>query len=165
MTVRLLVLVPIAASVAVFLVSRLHAVIAAGALASTAALGLSAAATEATSSLAWGPKLELSVAATDFARAVVVLVPVIALPIVIYAAATETSGRIRLIALLTAFVGAMELLVLANDFLSLLIGWELVGALSWVLIAHEWREAAYRRRRTLSSQHAPPTSASTWPPA
>jgi NADH-quinone oxidoreductase subunit L len=148
MTLWLLVLVPTAAAVAVSLLSRHHIGIAAGGLASTVALALGAAATEATSSLRWGPRLEVTVAATDFARVAIVLVPVIAIPIVLYAAATETQGRIRLIALLTAFVGAMELLVLANDFLTLLIGWEVVGALSWILIAHEWREPANAQQAT-----------------
>ena len=41
-------------------------------------------------------------------------------------------------AVLLAFVGAMQLLVLANDFLTLLIAWELVGACSWGLISHKW---------------------------
>src|SRR5919106_1154711 len=120
----------------------INSAIAAAALASVVVVGIWAAATETTSVVSWGPRLELTVAATAFSRVMVVLVPVIALPIVLYAAATETTGRIRLIALLTAFVGAMELLVAANDFLTLLIGWELVGALSWVLIAHEWTEVS-----------------------
>lgn len=108
----------------------------------TVAFGSWAATTEATSVLSWGPRLNLTIAASDFGRVMVVLVPVIALPIVLYASATERTGRTRLIALLTVFVGAMELLVLANDLLTLLIGWELVGALSWILIAHDWRKIA-----------------------
>lgn len=112
------------------------------ALIATAGVGLWAAATEAAAVTSWGPRLALTLAAVDFARVMVVLVPVVAIPIVLYAAATETTGKARLVALLTAFVGAMELLVLAGDLLTLLIGWELVGALSWVLIAHEWRDAS-----------------------
>lgn len=142
MTIWLLVLLPFAGAVVVAFVARLATAIAAGALVSTAVLAVWAAATEAGSVMSWGPRLELTAAATDFARVMVVLVPVIALAIVLYAAATETIGRVRLIALLTAFVGAMELLVVANDLLTLLIGWELVGAFSWILIAHEWGEAA-----------------------
>lgn len=140
MMLWLLVLLPVVAAVVAGRVPRLARMIAAGALASTAALAGWAAAAEVTAAFSWGPRLELTVAATDFARVMAVLVPVIALPIVLYAAATETTGRVRLIAILTAFVGAMELLVVANDLLTLLIGWEVVGALSWVLIAHEWNE-------------------------
>ena len=141
MTTWLLVVLPLIAAVIAALVPRRALLIAAGALGTVAALGAWAAATEAASVVAWGPRLELTVAATGFARVMVVLVPVIALPIVLYAAATETAGRTRLIALLTAFVGAMELLVVADDLLTLLIGWELVGALSWILIGHGWGEA------------------------
>lgn len=141
MTPWLLVLVPVTAAAAAVLLRR-ASVLAAGGIAATAAIGVWSAATEATSTLSWGPTLELTVAATGFSRVMVVLVPVIALPIVVYAAATESGGRARLLALLTAFVGAMELLVLAADLLTLLIGWELVGALSWILIAHEWNDTA-----------------------
>jgi NADH-quinone oxidoreductase subunit L len=134
------VLIPVVAAGAVIFVPRLAIVSAASGLAATAALGLWAAMGEVTSALSWGPRLELTLAATDFARVMAVLVPLIALPIVVYASATETGARIRLLALLTAFVGAMELLVLADDLLTLLIGWELVGAFSWILIAHDWSD-------------------------
>lgn len=140
MTPWLLVLLPLGTAVVGGLVRPLTTVIATGGLAATAALGLWASAAQATSSVSWGPQLELTIAVTDFARVMAVLVPVIALPIVLYAAASDARGRTRLLALLTAFVGAMELLVIADDLLSLLIGWELVGALSWVLIAHDWGE-------------------------
>jgi NADH-quinone oxidoreductase subunit L len=142
MMLWLTVLIPLIAAGVVIFVPRLATAAAASGLASTAALALWAATGEATSALSWGPRLELTLAATGFARVMVVLVPLIALPIVVYASATERRARIRLLALLTAFVGAMELLVLANDFLTLLIGWELVGAFSWVLIAHDWGDAA-----------------------
>ncbi|MDQ3964346.1 MAG: NADH-quinone oxidoreductase subunit L [Actinomycetota bacterium] len=140
MTLWLLVAVPSAGALLAALAPRRATVIAAGTIAAVMAVGIWAAATEASSIVSWGPRLELTLAAAGFSRVMVVLVPVIALPIVLYAAATETTGRVRLIALLTVFVGAMELLVAANDLLTLLIGWELVGALSWVLIAHEWNE-------------------------
>ena len=42
--------------------------------------------------------------------------------------------------LLLAFVGAMLWLVTAADFITLLIGWELVGAASWALIGHRWTD-------------------------
>ncbi|MFN2490829.1 MAG: NADH-quinone oxidoreductase subunit L [Actinomycetota bacterium] len=140
MTLWLVVLLPILGAVVAARIPRLAQATAAAVIASTAALGVWAAVAAPTTVVSWGPQLELTVAATGFARVMVVLVPVIALPITLYAAATEPVGRARLIALLMAFVGAMELLVMANDLLTLLIGWELVGALSWVLIAHEWAE-------------------------
>ncbi|MCK0764992.1 NADH-quinone oxidoreductase subunit L [Chromohalobacter beijerinckii] len=86
-----------------------------------------------------------------------IVVPLIAAPIIVYSAYHEASpvsggGAARppvgLVALLTAFVGAMELLVLAEDFVTLLIAWELVGACSWALIAHEWQKAGNLRDAT-----------------
>lgn len=100
----------------------------------------------------WGPRLQLELAIGGIGRMLVVLVPVIAIPVVIYAAASVRTdpGARRLLALLVAFTGAMELLALAADFLTLLIAWELVGACSWALIGHEWRDAA-RPRAALSA--------------
>ncbi|MCK0767499.1 NADH-quinone oxidoreductase subunit 5 family protein [Chromohalobacter canadensis] len=86
-----------------------------------------------------------------------IVVPLIAAPIIVYSAyheASPVSGRetvrppVGLVALLTAFFGAMELLVLAEDFVTLLIAWELVGACSWALIAHEWQKAGNLRDAT-----------------
>ena len=114
-------------------------------LIATTGLGLWAAAAQPTAALGWGPRLGLELWVTGFSRVMVVLVPFVAAPIVLYAAATEHDGRTRLLALLVAFVGVMELLVIAADFLTLLIGWELVGALSWTLIGHGWRDAANPR--------------------
>ena len=138
----LVVLIPALGAVAASRLPRLAHQMSVADLTATAGLGVWAAATEATAAASWGPRLGLSLAAADFARVMVVLVPAVAIPIVLYAAATQKSGRTRLIALLSIFVGAMELLVLAEDLLTLLIGWELVGALSWILIAHEWRDAS-----------------------
>lgn len=90
----------------------------------------------------WGGGVTLTLGVDAVAAVVAVLVPVVAAPIVVFAAAHEPMrGLSRLVGLLVVFVGAMELLVVAEDLLTLLIGWELVGALSWGLIAHEWRRA------------------------
>lgn len=105
-----------------------------------------AAAVEPTVSWAWSPALTLSLEVADFSRVMVVLVPAIAAPILAYAAVTEHDGRARLLALMLAFVGAMLLLVTAADFLTLLIAWELVGAASWALIGHDWRDAENPRQ-------------------
>ncbi|MFC4350892.1 NADH-quinone oxidoreductase subunit L [Fodinicurvata halophila] len=90
----------------------------------------------------WGAGLTLTAALTPLSASVAILVPVIALPILVYAAAHEAKdGLKRLIAILLIFSGGMELLVVAGDFLTLFIGWEIVGACSWALIGHDWREA------------------------
>ena len=121
-----------------------RAVLAAGAVAvhlATLAIAISVVEREASGAFGWGAGLELTLDATGLSRVMAVLVPVIAAPVVAYACFHEFEhGLGRLVGLMTAFVGAMELLVLAGDLLTLLIGWELVGALSWALIGFEWRD-------------------------
>lgn len=93
-------------------------------------------------SLSWSAVLRLQAALTPLSATVAILVPAIALPVLGYAAAHEhRPGLTRLMALHLLFVAGMELLVIADDLLTLLIGWELVGACSWALIGHEWRDA------------------------
>jgi len=123
---------------------RSRALLAAGAVAAiVATLLLALAVGEGAGTIRWGAGLELTLGATGLSRVMAVLVPVIAAPVAAYAAYHEPEhGLPRLVGMLTAFVGAMELLVLAEDLLTLLIGWELVGVLSWALIGFEWREVA-----------------------
>ncbi|MDQ2665142.1 MAG: NADH-quinone oxidoreductase subunit L [Gemmatimonadota bacterium] len=92
--------------------------------------------------LLWGPRLAPRLDVQGLARTMVVLVPLIAVPVVLFAGASgrRDAGLPRLLALLTAFTGLMELLVTAGDFLTLLIAWELVGACSWALIGYQWRD-------------------------
>ena len=79
-------------------------------------------------------------------HAVAVTVPAIALAVVVFAAGHEAErGLARLIGLILVFVGGMELIVIAGDLLTLLIGWEIVGACSWALIAHHWRQGEAAR--------------------
>lgn len=109
-----------------------------------AALGAAAAAaaTGAGATGSWGSALILGLAVEGPAAIMVVLVPLVAVPVVMFAGAShrQDPGLPRLLALLSVFVAAMELLVVAADFLTLLVGWELVGAFSWALIGHEWRD-------------------------
>ncbi|UNG19386.1 NADH-quinone oxidoreductase subunit L [Stutzerimonas zhaodongensis] len=91
----------------------------------------------------WSAQVVLSAALSPAGGVFALIVPLVAAPILLYSAyheaeASSGTALARLIALLLAFVGAMELLVLAADLLTLLIAWELVGALSWALIAHHW---------------------------
>ena len=115
--------------------------VAVAALAITVALGAWAAATEPSLTWDWSPRITTGLSVEGFSRVMVVLVPAVATPVVLYAAATEQEGRLRLLALMLAFTGAMLLLVSAADFLMLLIAWELVGATSWALIGHGWQDA------------------------
>nr|WP_297461698.1 proton-conducting transporter membrane subunit [uncultured Halomonas sp.] len=98
----------------------------------------------------WSDALELTLGLSTAGAVFVLAVPLIALPIVVYTGYHDlalkddrlhvASGDARLLALLVAFVGTMQLLVLASDLLTLLIAWELVGACSWALIAQRWGE-------------------------
>jgi len=108
----------------------------------TVAAAAVAASLEATGVWSWGGQLDLAVSITGFGRTMVILVPVIATAVIGFAATNSEGDRavVKLLIVLTWFVAAMELLVIAADFLTLLIGWELVGAASWVLIGHQWRD-------------------------
>ncbi len=145
MNVLILPLLPLAAAVLVwFTRSRpgFAGPVGVGALIVAIVLGAWAAVTEPGATLAWSPVIQLSLRVDGFARVMVVLVPFISAVVVAYAAVTEPDGRARLVALMLAFVAAMLLLVVAADFVTLLIGWELVGATSWALIGHGWRDRA-----------------------
>jgi NADH:ubiquinone oxidoreductase subunit 5 (subunit L)/multisubunit Na+/H+ antiporter MnhA subunit len=110
-------------------------------LGATVAASIWAAVARPRGSYRWGAGLTLHAAVGDVGAVMLVLVPTVALVVVVYAAAHEGErGLPRLVALLVAFTGAMQLLVLADDLLTLLIAWELVGACSWALIAHDWWE-------------------------
>lgn len=155
MTPWLLLLVPLAGALAVAAASRcllgaepgrragLLTGIGLVALLVTLTLAVWGAATGASAEwAAWGPSFAPRLAIAGLARVMAVLVPVIAIPVVAYAGASLRGdvGLPRLLALLVAFTGVMELLVVANDFLTLLIAWELVGACSWALIGYDWRD-------------------------
>ena len=139
-------LVPAVAGVALWCGGRRlsRAGLATGAVAAiVASLGIAAVVGVQSASFGWGAGLELTLEATGVSRVMALLVPTIAAPVAAYAAFHEPEhGLGRLVGMLTAFVGAMQLLVLASDLLTLLIGWELVGVLSWALIGFEWRETA-----------------------
>lgn len=120
---------------------RVLGTVAVATLALTLVLAVLASAGGWTGRLTWSEPLVLTAALTPLSAAVAILVPAIALPVLLYASAhEEPPGLARLVGTLLAFTGGMELLVIAADFLTLLIGWELVGAASWALISHRWRD-------------------------
>lgn len=120
--------------------ARRTAVAAVGVVLATLAAGTAAVLTEVTATWSWGGTLELTIAVDGFARVMAILVPAVAAPVVAYGAVTTPEGRTRLLVLMVAFVVAMELLVVAADLLTLLIAWELIGAISWALISHGWSD-------------------------
>ena len=151
MTLWSLPALPVIAAIAVIVLRRRPSAAVAtavGGVAAALALGVGAAVIEPTASLRWGGELALTADVVGFSQVMVVLVPFVALPVLVYTAATEQAGRTRLLTLLVGFVGAMELLVVAGDLLTLLIAWELIGAISWTLIGHGWRDRANGRAAT-----------------
>src|SRR3546814_8133650 len=82
----------------------------------------------------------------------VVLVPAVAVPVLAYAASAmrDDPGLVRLLALLQVFVAGMLQLVAAADLLTVLIAWEIVGACSWGLNSHQWRDPT----RPMAALHA-----------
>ncbi|ANK81395.1 MAG: NADH dehydrogenase [Rhizobiales bacterium NRL2] len=153
MNLFLVPLLPIAAGAVVVLAGdRSRAVLgsaAAAVLAGTLALSVVAALSNWSGEYAWAPGIALRAGLTPLSGAVLVLVPLIALPVLVFAAAHEAGrGLGRLVGLLLVFTGGMQLLVTADDLMTLLIGWELVGACSWALIGHHWRDPANPRSAT-----------------
>ncbi|WCO68030.1 proton-conducting transporter membrane subunit [Iamia majanohamensis] len=111
-----------------------------GSLALTLGAAVLVAVDQPDAALRWGAGITLRVEVADLARAPIVLVAFVGLAVAAYALGYgEVRGRARIVGLLVAFVGTMELLLLAGDLLTLLVAWELVGLLSWALIAHHWR--------------------------
>ncbi|MWD30207.1 NADH-quinone oxidoreductase subunit L, partial [Aquicoccus sp. SCR17] len=116
---------------------------AAGALAGGATLLLALFAGGQAGRIAWSEAIVLRAALPPQAQLMAVLVPVILLPVTLFAAMHEAArGLPRLVGLMLVFAGGMELVVIAADLVTLLIGWEVVGACSWALIGHRWQERA-----------------------
>ncbi|PZX11762.1 NADH:ubiquinone oxidoreductase subunit 5 (subunit L)/multisubunit Na+/H+ antiporter MnhA subunit [Palleronia aestuarii] len=137
---------PVAAGLALWMLSRGSrrrlTALGLAAMGVTLLLSLVVAATGDTSSMAWSPALTLRFGLSAMTAAVAVLVPLVGLCVILFAGVHEAErGLARLLGLLLIFTGAMELVVIANDLVSLLVGWELMGAISWALIGHRWREA------------------------
>src|SRR5437868_6390063 len=70
----------------------------------------------------------------------VVTVTAILLAVLVFAAGDIRESRGRFFGLMLVFAGAMLLTVTATDLLLLLMGWELMGAMSYALIGFWWRE-------------------------
>ncbi|WP_375263535.1 NADH-quinone oxidoreductase subunit L [Palleronia sp.] len=114
-----------------------------GAVGALATLVLAVVADDQNGRIAWSETIVLQAALPPLAQAVAITVPAILLAITIFAASHEEApGLPRLVGLMLIFTGGMELVVIAADLVTLLIGWEIVGACSWALIGHKWRSQA-----------------------
>ena len=111
-----------------------------GVAAAGATLALAIVAGGETGHIAWSEMIVLRVALPPLAQAFAITVPAVLMAITVFAAThEEAKGLARLTGIMLIFTGAMELVVMANDLVTLLIGWEVVGACSWALIGHRWR--------------------------
>ncbi|HZI97958.1 MAG TPA: proton-conducting transporter membrane subunit [Actinomycetales bacterium] len=75
------------------------------------------------------------------ARVVVPTVGLVALAVTVFASGEILEARPRFFGCLLLFTSSMLVTVTATTLPTLLIGWELMGAMSYALIAFEWRRA------------------------
>ncbi len=85
--------------------------------------------------------LSIGWAVDTLAAVMLVVVGVVALMVMVFSAGYMAGDRgwVRYYALLCLFTGSMTLLVIGDSFTSLFVGWELVGACSYLLIGF-WYE-------------------------
>ncbi|MDB2551770.1 proton-conducting transporter membrane subunit [Paracoccus sp. (in: a-proteobacteria)] len=145
MTLWLVPLLPMLAGIAIAAFGpqsrRALAAISGGVLAATLILAVLAVAGGWTGALDWGGGIALTARLVPLSALILVMVPAVALPVTVHAALHEAQrGLPRLVGLMLLFTGGMVLVVAAADLLTLLIGWELIGACSWALIGHDWRD-------------------------
>ncbi|GGT02316.1 NADH-quinone oxidoreductase subunit L [Nonomuraea spiralis] len=89
--------------------------------------------------------------AVDGLSAVMVLtVSVIALAVLVFAAGEIRESTGRFFGLMLIFVGAMLVTVTATDLVLLLMGWEVMGAMSYALIGFWWRDRDRVRSGTIA---------------
>lgn len=143
-----LVLVPVLAALVLGLAgSRANAI--AGTAASTLA-GLALAGAIAAlvarpeTEVAWLADVSIGLRADGLGAVFAVLVAAVSLLVFVYADRylEADEGRWRFFALCSLFLGAMLALVLASDFLLLLVGWEVIGFCSWALIGYSYDHEA-----------------------
>ncbi|HVI16893.1 MAG TPA: NADH-quinone oxidoreductase subunit L, partial [Gaiellales bacterium] len=93
-----------------------------------------------------GPSIELAVYVDALSAVLLMLASVVAFLVQLYSFGyLEHDPRYpSYAALVSLFTGAMTTVVVADDFWMLLVGWELMGACSYFLIAHHWELADAR---------------------
>jgi NADH-quinone oxidoreductase subunit L len=83
--------------------------------------------------------IEAGLAVDGLSAVMVLTVSAVALAVVVFAAA-EADAPHRFFGLLLVFAGAMLITVTATNLVTLLASWEVMGAMSYALIAHRWAE-------------------------
>ena len=91
------------------------------------------------------PQMPFVLSATPFSATVLLVVTLVAFSIFIYARGYMASekGKTSFWSVMSLFLAGMELLVLSCDWITLIVGWEIMGFASYRLIAtwHEQKEA------------------------
>lgn len=83
-----------------------------------------------------------AVGVDDLSAVVLVTVSVVALLVLVFAVGDVTEAPARFHGLMLIFVSAVALTVTAQNLLTLLIAWEVMGATSYALIGFRWRDPA-----------------------
>ncbi|MDG6110305.1 NADH-quinone oxidoreductase subunit L [Dactylosporangium aurantiacum] len=81
-----------------------------------------------------------ALAADGLAAAVAVTVAAVALLVLVFSVGDITGGRARFFGLMLIFIAAVLTTVTAASLPALLLGWEVMGATSYALIAFDWRD-------------------------
>ncbi|MFB4304207.1 NADH-quinone oxidoreductase subunit L [Actinomadura sp. NTSP31] len=103
------------------------------------ALAVAAAVTRPVARFALLPGWPGGLAVDGLSGVLVVTVASVLAAILVFAAAGGYGARF--FGLMLLFAGAMLVTVTASDLVLLLMGWEVMGAMSYALIGYEWREA------------------------
>ncbi|MDY7088339.1 MAG: proton-conducting transporter membrane subunit, partial [Actinomycetota bacterium] len=80
--------------------------------------------------------------ADGLAAVVAITVAAVALLVLLFSVGDVTGGRARFFGLMLIFVAAVLVTVTATSLPALLLGWEVMGATSYALIAFDWRDDA-----------------------
>jgi NADH-quinone oxidoreductase subunit L len=93
-----------------------------------------------TSTRTVGPPIELAVYVGPLGAAMLILATTVAFLVQVYSLGylADDPRYPSYAALVSIFTGAMSVVVSADDLWLLLVGWELMGACSYFLIAHHW---------------------------
>ncbi len=110
--------------------------------AGTLALGAEVATTRPAVSVPFTSGLAFGLGVDGLSVALVLTVAATTLLVLLAAAGEATLRRGRFVGVVLIFAGAMLLTVTATTLPALLAGWEVMGATSWVLIAHRRRDPA-----------------------
>jgi len=118
---------------------RIAAPLAIAGAAVTLVLAVLAAAGRPATSMPLLAGIDAGLAVDGLSAVMVLVVTAVALGVTVFAAA-EMDAPHRFFGLLLVFVGAMLVTVTATNLLTLLGGWEVMGAMSYALIAHHWTQ-------------------------